>query len=150
MTPGSVAIRSDGVIDPWLTALWGKVYSLYPSLADVVPLSDYEPWVLTCTSIDCFNIVWNRFPSGSLWQAPSDIYVPLPGREGWHSKPKFGSLFARTASAVSLQTSVKFKSNGGLTFSGCQAYWLWHHWIQHWVSAAELLAIKANMDQTAD
>lgn len=43
MTPESVFTRSDAVIDPWLTALWDKVYALYPSLADVIPLSDNEP-----------------------------------------------------------------------------------------------------------
>lgn len=151
MTPESVFTRSDAVIDPWLTALWDKVYALYPSLADVIPLSEYEPWVLThVDTLIAWILCWvclGLFTAGFLWQAPSNIYVPLPEREGWHSKQKLGSTFAHTGPALPLQTSVEFKSNGDLTLSGCQAYWVWYHWIQHWVSTTKVLAIKINMHQ---
>lgn len=36
-------IRSDAVIDPWLSSFWEKVYMLNPTLAEVSPLSDDEP-----------------------------------------------------------------------------------------------------------
>ncbi|XP_070706210.1 NADPH-dependent diflavin oxidoreductase 1 isoform X2 [Pempheris klunzingeri] len=32
----------DAVIDPWLTSFWEKVFALYPSLADVIPLREDE------------------------------------------------------------------------------------------------------------
>ncbi|XP_044029150.1 NADPH-dependent diflavin oxidoreductase 1 [Siniperca chuatsi] len=36
-------LGSDAVIDPWLTSFWEKVFALYPSLVDVVPLREDEP-----------------------------------------------------------------------------------------------------------
>ncbi|XP_068430284.1 NADPH-dependent diflavin oxidoreductase 1 isoform X2 [Clinocottus analis] len=36
-------LGSDAVIDPWLTSFWEKVFALYPSLADVIPLREDEP-----------------------------------------------------------------------------------------------------------
>ncbi|XP_068609056.1 NADPH-dependent diflavin oxidoreductase 1 [Brachionichthys hirsutus] len=35
-------LGSDAVIDPWLAAFWEKVLTLYPSLVDVIPLSEDE------------------------------------------------------------------------------------------------------------
>ncbi|KAM3600489.1 uncharacterized protein V6R79_024271 [Siganus canaliculatus] len=35
-------LGSDAVIDPWLTSFWQKVFALYPSLADVIPLREDE------------------------------------------------------------------------------------------------------------
>lgn len=43
MTGESVSTRSDGVIDPWLVSFWDKVFALYPSLADVIPMREDEP-----------------------------------------------------------------------------------------------------------
>ncbi|XP_073334568.1 NADPH-dependent diflavin oxidoreductase 1 [Pagrus major] len=47
-------LGSDAVIDPWLTSLWGKVFALYPSLADVIPLREDEalPPTYTCHFLD--------------------------------------------------------------------------------------------------
>lgn len=42
-------LGSDAVIDPWLSSFWEKVFSLYPSLADVTPLRDDEPLPPTYT-----------------------------------------------------------------------------------------------------
>ncbi|XP_040012443.1 NADPH-dependent diflavin oxidoreductase 1 [Xiphias gladius] len=42
-------LGSDAVIDPWLTAFWEKVFALYPSLADVIPLREDEPLPPTYT-----------------------------------------------------------------------------------------------------
>ncbi|XP_070844454.1 NADPH-dependent diflavin oxidoreductase 1 [Chaetodon trifascialis] len=42
-------LGSDAVIDPWLTSFWEKVFALYPSLADVIPLRDNEPLPPTYT-----------------------------------------------------------------------------------------------------
>lgn len=42
-------LGSDAVIDPWLTSFWEKVFALYPSLADVIPLRDDEPLPPTYT-----------------------------------------------------------------------------------------------------
>ncbi|XP_045923314.1 NADPH-dependent diflavin oxidoreductase 1 isoform X1 [Micropterus dolomieu] len=42
-------LGSDAVTDPWLTSFWEKLYALYPSLADVVPLSEDEPLPPTYT-----------------------------------------------------------------------------------------------------
>uniref|UniRef100_A0A3Q3X0Y2 NADPH-dependent diflavin oxidoreductase 1 n=1 Tax=Mola mola TaxID=94237 RepID=A0A3Q3X0Y2_MOLML len=36
-------LGSDAVIDPWLTAFWDKVLTLFPSVADVIPLREDEP-----------------------------------------------------------------------------------------------------------
>ncbi|XP_029921186.1 NADPH-dependent diflavin oxidoreductase 1 [Myripristis murdjan] len=36
-------LGQDAVIDPWLKAFWDKVCVLYPSLAGVTPLREYEP-----------------------------------------------------------------------------------------------------------
>ncbi|KAI3361997.1 hypothetical protein L3Q82_012200, partial [Scortum barcoo] len=36
-------LGSDAVIDPWLSSFWEKVFGLYPSLADVIPLREDEP-----------------------------------------------------------------------------------------------------------
>ncbi|KAL6097233.1 ndor1 [Pungitius sinensis] len=35
-------LGSDAVIDPWLTSFWEKVSTLYPSLADVIPMREDE------------------------------------------------------------------------------------------------------------
>lgn len=43
MTGDSVPTRSDGVIDPWLVSFWDKVFALYPSLADAIPMREDEP-----------------------------------------------------------------------------------------------------------
>lgn len=50
--------RADAVIYPWLTALWDKFYALYPCFSDVIPLSEYEPWVLIYALIDGIS-GWN-------------------------------------------------------------------------------------------
>ncbi|XP_075935768.1 NADPH-dependent diflavin oxidoreductase 1 isoform X1 [Anarhichas minor] len=42
-------LGSDAVIDPWLTCFWEKVFALYPSLADVIPLREDEPLPPTYT-----------------------------------------------------------------------------------------------------
>ncbi|KAG8010965.1 NADPH-dependent diflavin oxidoreductase 1 [Nibea albiflora] len=42
-------LGSDAVIDPWLASFWGKVGTLYPALADVIPLRDDEPLPPTYT-----------------------------------------------------------------------------------------------------
>ncbi|KAM9338279.1 NADPH-dependent diflavin oxidoreductase 1 [Symphorus nematophorus] len=42
-------LGSDAVIDPWLTSFWQKVFALYPSLADVIPLREDEPLPPTYT-----------------------------------------------------------------------------------------------------
>nr|XP_020456781.1 NADPH-dependent diflavin oxidoreductase 1 [Monopterus albus]XP_020456782.1 NADPH-dependent diflavin oxidoreductase 1 [Monopterus albus]XP_020456783.1 NADPH-dependent diflavin oxidoreductase 1 [Monopterus albus] len=39
----------DAVIDPWLTSFWEKVFALYPSLTDVIPLREDEPLPPTYT-----------------------------------------------------------------------------------------------------
>ncbi|XP_041667703.1 NADPH-dependent diflavin oxidoreductase 1 [Cheilinus undulatus] len=36
-------LGSDAVIDPWLLSFWEKVFSLYPSLSDEIPLREDEP-----------------------------------------------------------------------------------------------------------
>uniref|UniRef100_A0A8C3ALA1 NADPH-dependent diflavin oxidoreductase 1 n=1 Tax=Cyclopterus lumpus TaxID=8103 RepID=A0A8C3ALA1_CYCLU len=36
-------LGSDAVIDPWLTSFWEKVFALYPSLADLIPLREDDP-----------------------------------------------------------------------------------------------------------
>ncbi|XP_047426278.1 NADPH-dependent diflavin oxidoreductase 1 isoform X2 [Mugil cephalus] len=42
-------LGSDAVIDPWLQLFWDKVSSLYPSLANVIPLREDEPLPPTYT-----------------------------------------------------------------------------------------------------
>lgn len=41
-TSKSVLNRADAVIDPWLTSFWEKLFALYPSVADVIPLREDE------------------------------------------------------------------------------------------------------------
>ncbi|XP_029300133.1 NADPH-dependent diflavin oxidoreductase 1 [Cottoperca gobio] len=42
-------LGSDAVIDPWLTSFWEKVFALYPSMANVIPLREDEPLPPTYT-----------------------------------------------------------------------------------------------------
>ncbi|XP_018523345.1 NADPH-dependent diflavin oxidoreductase 1 [Lates calcarifer] len=35
-------LGADAVIDPWLTSFWEKLFALYPSVADVIPLREDE------------------------------------------------------------------------------------------------------------
>ncbi|KAL3041269.1 hypothetical protein OYC64_019463 [Pagothenia borchgrevinki] len=42
-------LGADAVIDPWLDAFWEKVFSLYPSMAAVIPLREDEPLPPTYT-----------------------------------------------------------------------------------------------------
>lgn len=42
-------LGSDAVIDSWLTSFWAKVFALYPSLSDVIPLREDEPLPPTFT-----------------------------------------------------------------------------------------------------
>lgn len=42
-------LGSDAVIDPWLASLWERVFALYPSLAEVIPLREDEPLPPTFT-----------------------------------------------------------------------------------------------------
>lgn len=56
MTGESVPARSDGVIDPWLMSFWDKVFAFYPSLADVIPIREDEPWVSTSSHTLCHSV----------------------------------------------------------------------------------------------
>lgn len=42
-------LGSDAAIDPWLTSFWEKVFALYPSLANVIPLREDQPLPPTYT-----------------------------------------------------------------------------------------------------
>ncbi|CAF96712.1 unnamed protein product, partial [Tetraodon nigroviridis] len=66
-------LGSDAVIDPWLAALWDKVYALYPSLADVIPLSEYEPLPPTYT----FHFLQEK---GGIPNTSLDQRLPTPAQ----------------------------------------------------------------------
>ncbi|XP_056288353.1 NADPH-dependent diflavin oxidoreductase 1 isoform X3 [Pseudoliparis swirei] len=42
-------LGADAVIDPWLSAFWGRVFALHPALADRTPLREEEPLPPTYT-----------------------------------------------------------------------------------------------------
>ncbi|KAF7653046.1 hypothetical protein LDENG_00088030 [Lucifuga dentata] len=65
-------LGSDAVIDPWLASFWEKVLTLYPSLAELIPLSEDEPLPPTYV----FHYVDVKEETGERLRIPTGQTVP--------------------------------------------------------------------------
>ncbi|XP_041816200.1 NADPH-dependent diflavin oxidoreductase 1 [Chelmon rostratus] len=72
-------LGSDAVIDPWLSSFWEKVFALYPSLADVIPLREDEQLPPTYTFHFLDNVKETADDRLSVPTAPSQSH-PFPAR----------------------------------------------------------------------